>query len=698
MDNKRLIIGMLLAMAIMLGWSAFVSHMAKRNNWEPASKAQPQQQVAQSTQAAPPSTVPGAAQGTQAAPAATAGGLRIMEQGAQIQDALLGSNAEKDPVYSMGLETSSEGASIARVTLNEFPNSKRDARYSFQQTPEGGNPSMATLWVQINGQRLSLAHAQWQRTKVEKEQVHYTVEIGKDKPMLRVNKIFQISPKTSDGGKDGPQGYEVRVRHTLENLSGEPMQVELGLAGPTTPPKEIERGPDRYVLAGYNDDPSYRTGRIVPTSWAVESLTGDKQTVKVEKSEKGWPLIWAGLSSTYFDALVLPVAAGKDNRTTAEFIGHIEARSLAPQGSNPPTEAELLLTTKPLSVNAGQTSSFDLVTFFGPKARAVLKNDYYSVFPRMYAVTLSTTGSCTYCTFQWLVDAMVWLLDKLEWVFHDWGLAIIGLVVIVRLLLHPLTRKSTISMAKMQKLAPEMERLKLKYKDDPTELNRAMMQFYKENGASQVLGCLPMFIQMPIWIALWSSLQSTFELRLEPFLWGFTWIKDLAKPDALYAFSTPIPLIFGWHLSSINLLPILLGVVFFVQQKFQPKPPSMSPEQEQQQKMMMWMMPMLFPLMLYTGPSGLNLYILTSTTIGIIESKIIRDHIKAREAAQAASGPTIIDAPATRVSRRRREEEREQPSAPKGMMGRLMDRLNEYAEEAKRRSEQPPTKKRRDGK
>ena len=131
-----------------------------------------------------------------------------------------------------------------------------------------------------------------------------------------------------------------------------------------------------------------------------------------------------------------------------------------------------------------------------------------------------------------------------------------------------------------------------------------------------LLGCLPMFIQMPIWIALWSSLQSTFELRLAPFLWGFTWIKDLAQPDHLITFATPFSFFF-LHIDGINILPILLAVVFYLQQKIQPQQPATTPEQQQQQKMMKWMMVLMFPLMLYSGPAGLNLYILTSTTIGI---------------------------------------------------------------------------------
>src|SRR5205085_12598279 len=131
-----------------------------------------------------------------------------------------------------------------------------------------------------------------------------------------------------------------------------------------------------------------------------------------------------------------------------------------------------------------------------------------------------------------------------------------GLVILVRSLLHPVTKKSQVAMMRMGKMGPEVERLKKKYAEDKDELNRQMMALYKEQGVGAYLGCLPMFLQMPIWIALWQALQTTFELRHASFLWGFTWIKDLAQPDRLIWFpSHPISFFFI-HFDAINLLPI----------------------------------------------------------------------------------------------------------------------------------------------
>ena len=164
---------------------------------------------------------------------------------------------------------------------------------------------------------------------------------------------------------------------------------------------------------------------------------------------------------------------------------------------------------------------------------------------------------CGFCTFPWLIQGLVYILGFFHLIFRDWGLAIICLVLCVRACLHPITKRSQVQMMKMGKLSPEVEKLKKKYTDKPDELNREMMKLYKEQGGA-ILGCLPLFLQTPIWIALWSALQSTFELRQAPFLYGLTWIHDLAKPDRLIDFghAIPIPLIFTtWHVSAINILP-----------------------------------------------------------------------------------------------------------------------------------------------
>src|SRR5206468_3736843 len=165
-------------------------------------------------------------------------------------------------------------------------------------------------------------------------------------------------------------------------------------------------------------------------------------------------------------------------------------------------------------------------------------------------------------------------------------------------------------------------------------------------------------------------------------------------PDRLFPFGHTFHLPLLGPVSALNLLPILLAVVFFLQQKYTPKPPAANKDQEMQQKMMQWMS-LLFPVFLYNGPSGLNLYIFTSTVIGIVESKVIRKHIKEREEAEKA-GRVIVDVKPTRASKRRGDEPLgggrgaslppKKPS-PGGWLARKLAELQEKAEQVKRDTE-----------
>jgi YidC/Oxa1 family membrane protein insertase len=189
-------------------------------------------------------------------------------------------------------------------------------------------------------------------------------------------------------------------------------------------------------------------------------------------------------------------------------------------------------------------------------------------------------------------------------------------------------------MSKFSKLAPKIEELKKKYANNKAELNKQMMLLYREQGASPITGMLPMMVQMPIWIALYSAIYASIELRGAAFL--PVWITDLSAPDALFRFKAVTLPLFG-KLDSLNLLPILMGVAFYLQQKLMPKQAAASanPQVAQQQKMMMIMLPLLFPLMLYKAPSGLNLYIMASTFAGVIEQYVIRKHIREKEEAES---------------------------------------------------------------
>ena len=268
--------------------------------------------------------------------------------------------------------------------------------------------------------------------------------------------------------------------------------------------------------------------------------------------------------------------------------------------------------------------------YLGPKDKSLFDKD--QLYKKLgFEQTIDFMACC--CPAAIIRPLAFGILALMKWMYGfigNYGIVIIILVFLFRIIIHPLTKKSQISMSKMGKMAPKIEEIKKKYANNKAELQKQMMTVYKEQGASPVMGMLPMMVQMPIWISLWSSINTSIDLRGAAFL-PF-WITDLSLPDALWTFPSAIIVPFlGWKITSLNLLPLMMGVAFYMQQKLMPKQAAASPQVAQQQKMMMIMMPLMFPIMLYNAPSGVNLYIMASTFAGVIEQIIIRKHIREKE-------------------------------------------------------------------
>jgi len=187
----------------------------------------------------------------------------------------------------------------------------------------------------------------------------------------------------------------------------------------------------------------------------------------------------------------------------------------------------------------------------------------------------------------------------------SWGFSIILLTLALRIMLYPLNAWTAKSTLRMQEIAPEIQRIQAKYKKDPKKSQLEIMNLYRDKGVNPVSGCFPMLIQMPFLIGMFDLLKSTFELRGASFIPG--WIDNLAAPDVLFSWDTPIFFI-G---TEFHLLPVLLGCVMFLQQRIMspaPVDPSNMTEQQRQQRTMGTVMTVVFSIMFYNFPSGLNLY------------------------------------------------------------------------------------------
>jgi YidC/Oxa1 family membrane protein insertase len=230
----------------------------------------------------------------------------------------------------------------------------------------------------------------------------------------------------------------------------------------------------------------------------------------------------------------------------------------------------------------------------------------------------------------------------------NYGIVIIIFSLIIKIVVYPLTKSSYQSMKKMQALQPKIAELKEKFKDDPQKLNKETMKLYSTYGINPAGGCLPILLQMPIFIALWGMFQSAIDLRLQPFIF---WIKDLSTPDVIYDLGFKIP-IFG--VQQISGLALLMGITTFVQQKMTVKDPN--------QKALVYVMPIMLTILFMSFPSGLNLYYFLFNLFSIIQQWYIN-----RSAGEIELVPVA------------------NPNQKKGFMARMMEAAEQQAKQQQKK-------------
>ncbi len=400
---------------------------------------------------------------------------------------------------------------------------------------------------------------------------------------MKIEKIFSF--------EDTPFIMDVRVRIT--NLSSEvfpksqPNRVDPVFSvswGPNVNSGDINKGIVQTVIFERKGELlRYVTSKFTPKSNPKEFL------------ERVFDIRWSAIRSAYFVVALKP----EFNMAQGWITGG-------------PKHFRMGVGVTQCQIAPNETQEFLIRSYVGPN-RGSLLAQAWSGLDQVWEFFTSVK----------VMDKFAKLLLAIlnffyEWTIPNYGIAIILLTLLVRLIVFPLTWKSMVSMKKMQKLAPEIEKLKAEIGDNQQELQKRMMELYRERGVNPLGGCFPLFLQLPVFIALYRMLWSAVELRGAEFI---LWMKDMSQPDRLLdlPFSIPFPFS-GGHLESINLLPILMGISMYLSQKWTP---GASAVQTPQQRIMMNIMPIFFTLICYNMASGLSLYILVSTLLGIAQNYVV---------------------------------------------------------------------------
>ncbi len=451
-------------------------------------------------------------------------------------------------------------------------------------------------------------------------------------PEVEGDGIYELS-RTSDGVRATKEltnglvitkdfrlssNYLLAVKVRLENRAATPLNVpdHEWVVGTATPMNANDKG--QAVGA------QYFTGKDRKTVDGAAYFANTKfmcfpRVAPQEYRSAETNIVWAAANNQFFALIAMP-----EKPAQGLIVRRLDLpATLTAQGvPNPvlPQGYETTMVYPGTTLEPQQALEHNLHIFSGPKEFQTLANlgDH---FKNQVGQVMGYGGFFGFFA-KGLLLAMNWL-HQTFWL--SYGLAIVVITIVIKLLFWPLTQASTRSMKRLQALQPQMNAIKEKYKDDPAKMNRKTMEFMRENKVNPMGGCLPMVIQIPVFIGFFQMIQSAIELRGAQFLW----VKDLSSPDTLFMIpGTGFP---------FNLLPLIMGVTMFWQARLTPPSPGMDPTQAK----MMRYMPMIFMVFLYNFSAGLTLYWTVQNLLTILQTKLTKTTtpVAATAAPVLTSGP-----------------------------------------------------------
>lgn len=458
-------------------------------------------------------------------------------------------------------------------------------------------------------------------------------------------------------------GYMVQFSIQLINHSQEAQKLDYHLLGPVGIPLENADNTRKFrdVRIGFLEDDSLSINtQTMLASDIIEQV--DENTV--EKLSAAFQ--FAGIDIQYFAALLTPNGKNyKPELVNGEMRSNY-SKSIEPVliSRSLRNEAQSRVTVKinsneiELASGANETHSYAMYT--GPKRESLLG-------PPLKASEIMDFGF-----FGAVAKVMLWLLNTLHGFGLSYGFAIIGLTIMVRGSLYPLSRKQAIGAQKMKELQPQIVELKKKYGDDREKLGKAQMELFSKNNYNPLAGCLPIFLQLPIFFGLYTALNNAVQLRGTPFLW----IDNLAAPDALFEFPFSVPFLGQYF----NLLPLVTVGLFVMQQKLFMPPPT-DKDQELQHKIMNYMM-IFMGFMFYHVPAGLCVYFIASSLWGICERKLLDYQSKRNPTTSEPKDSNVIEIKAESKKQQKKSGSTDNQPQKKGWFARLQEIADQAQEQA----------------
>jgi YidC/Oxa1 family membrane protein insertase len=601
MDKKNTIIGLLLlgcAIALML-----YNEKVTREKYEQSLEAQAAQQIANAESEPTTPSVTTVPQITELLASAKSGdSLPVAVK--SVSEAL--ESRAPEALYYLDndfihVEFTNWGGAIKTVAFKDYPET-RDAADPYLFNAHHAAPALA-LGYASDADKFREYAPVYSLERIDNTSIEFRRVESNGLAIIRRYEIT-LDP-------EGAQPYTIRHSTRLLNVSDQVLDInKLYISIGTAAPDEADLN-GWYLNAGWYDGEDY-------DDETMSALQGSDGFMGFGRSDpkpyiyKSGSLTWASVKNQFFTAILTPEKKGVGIYLQAVDFPQKSETTKTPQGIFASMEFKI----PTLQPNAEY--GMNLAYYAGPKE-----------YPRLSKLDQNQDLVMQFGWFGFFSKLLLYILMAFHSLFNNWGMAIILSTVFIRLLMWPLTAKASKSAKQMAKLAEPMKEIREKYKDNPQKLQKETLKLYQEYKINPLAGCLPIFIQMPIFIAYYYMLRSASELRFAPFLW----IPDLSMPDTIM------------HIASfpLNVMPILYLISMVFQMKLTP-----TPSMDATQAKFMRLMPVFFMFIMYNFSSGLFLYWTTSNLMSIIQQ--VLTNRKPDEA--SISDPKVIDVKAEKMPRK----------------------------------------------